>query len=317
MPFLSYILKGKGIKKPIEGFCNEQSINVSSKKIKKCDRIINALSIDVEDWFHLCAIPSLKPPEKWHEYESRVEINTKKILDILEEFDTKATFFVLGWVAEHHPEVVEEIALRGHEIGTHGYYHSLVYEQIPEEFENELIKSINVIEDISGKKVLGYRASSFSIKKSTEWAFDIMAKCGIKYDSSIFPAIRGQGGITSGEYSRKDIYEIETKHGTILEFPLSVISFFGKNLPVGGGGYFRTFPWYFTKWEIKRINKEGRSFISYSHPRDFDPDQPILDIPIYRKLKSYTGLKTSENKLRNMLKEFEFTSIENVLKLYR
>jgi len=279
--------------------------------------MINALSVDVEDWFHLCAIPSVKSPEKWHEYESRVEKNTKKILDILEEFDTKATFFILGWIAECHPEVVREIASKGHEIGTHGYYHSLIYEQTPEEFEDELIKSINVIEDISGETVRGHRAPSFSIKKNSEWAFDVMVKCGLKYDSSVFPAIRGQGGITSGRYNREDVYEIETEYGKILEFPLSVISFLGKDLPIGGGGYFRIFPWFFTRWGIKRINKEGRPFIPYLHPRDFDPEQPVLKIPIYRKFKSYTGLKTSERKFRNMLEEFEFTNIENVLDLYK
>jgi hypothetical protein len=139
----------------------------------------------------------------------------------------------------------------------------------------------------------------------------------LKYDSSVFPAIRGQGGITSGKYNRKDVYEIETEHGKIFEFPLSVISFLGKDLPIGGGGYFRIFPWFFTRWGIKRISKEGRPFIPYLHPRDFDPDQPVLKIPIYRKFKSYTGLKTSERKLRNMLEEFEFTNIENVVDLYK
>lgn len=269
-------------------------------------RPINALTFDIEEWFHLPNIERIKPIREWLDFEERIVKNVEKILNNLNHFNIKATFFILGWVAEHYPKIVKKIANDGHEIGTHGYYHLPVFSQKPGDFEKDLVKSIDIIESVTGKKVLGHRAPFFSIKEDCDWAFDIISKCGLKYDSSIFPTYRSNGGITSGRFKEENIFFIKTKHGKLLEFPLSMFKIFGKNIPVCGGGYFRAYPYALTNFGLKSLNDKNKSFMLYFHPRDFDPNQPVLNIPFYQKMKSYIGLRTSENKFKKLLSSFNF-----------
>jgi polysaccharide deacetylase family protein (PEP-CTERM system associated) len=250
-------------------------------------------------------------------------MNTQKILDILKKHNTAATFFVLGWIAEHHPDVVHAILESNskHEIATHGHFHELVYEQTPKHFMKQLKKSIKLLENLvdNAHPIIGHRAPSFSIKKNTRWAFDIMADCGIKYDSSIFPSARGQGGITSGKMKRTNIFIITTKskkNKIIIEFPMSVIKKFGKTIPICGGGYFRILPYSIIREGIRKFNnKLNQPVIFYFHPRDIDPNQPKLSIGIIRRFKTYQGLKTAETKLLNLLTDFKWKTVSNIIRL--
>jgi len=279
--------------------------------------MLNVLTIDIEDWFHICGIQSLKPIEEWDNYESRVLNNTTRLLEILKKKNITATFFVLGWIAEKHPEVIEQILKynNNHEIASHGYSHKLIYEMTPREFENDLLKSIIAIKKCIGesKDILGYRAPSFSINNKTEWAFKILIRNGIKYDSSIFSGIRGQGGIIDGKYNRTSIFPIKRDDNKLIEIPFAMGKLFMKNI-APGGGYFRIFPYIVTRRIINNINNiQKKPAIFYLHPRDIDPYQPTLKMSMYRHLKSYSGLKSTSEKLYKLLKDFKWISMRSLL----
>jgi polysaccharide deacetylase family protein (PEP-CTERM system associated) len=272
--------------------------------------MLNALVIDVEDWFHICNIKSGYTIKDWHNLESRVEKNTKKILEILKKKEVKASFFILGWIAERYPHIVNTIAEEGHEIGSHGYAHNLVYETSPEEFRKDLRKSLHIINKINEDKIYGYRAPGFSITQKTSWAFDILASEGIKYDASVFPAVRGHGGIRGAPIYA---YLINTSGGSIIEFPASVFSFMGINIAFCGGGYLRFFPYWFIKYRIKRMNKKGHPVVVSLHPREIDPHQPRMKLSLKRRFKYYVKLSSMENKLTKILKDFNFGPMREVL----
>ncbi len=276
--------------------------------------MINALTIDVEDWFHICGIKNEEIKfENWNKCEDRTVKNTLKLLDILADNNVKATFFFLGWVAERHPELVVKVRENGHEIATHGYAHKLIYEQSPEEFTKDLRKSISIIESITREKIIGHRGAGFSIKKDSLWALRIIAEAGLKYDSTIFPAKRGHGGLET-----KETYPYMIEFGNdykLWEFPISVIRVLGKNVPFSGGGYLRLFPYWFIRESIKRINEKGQPAIIYIHPRDLDIKQPRLNLPLNRKFKCYVNLSTTENKINALLSDFKFASVREALAL--
>jgi polysaccharide deacetylase family protein (PEP-CTERM system associated) len=270
-------------------------------------RVINALSFDIEDYFQVSNFESFVRFEDWRGYESRVERNTDKILQVLADHDSQATFFVLGWVAEQFPGLVERIALAGHELATHGYRHQLVYRLTPEEFRRDLRLSIDLIEQSGGQKVLGYRAPSFSITAENPWALDILHEEGLKYDSSIYPIRHPRYGMRE---SPLDPYEIRPG---LLEFPLATSRWAGMRVPVAGGGYFRIFPYFFIRWGLRRINREGRPFVFYLHPWEFDPDQPRLKASLQARFRHYRDLDRTEPRLRALMGEFEFTTVGRVL----
>jgi peptidoglycan-N-acetylglucosamine deacetylase len=270
------------------------------------------LTFDIEDWFHILDNPSTSSPENWENFSSRLEESLDMILEILENSNQKATFFILGWVAMKYPKLVKKISDLGYSIGSHSYAHQLAYEQTFSEFSIDLEKSIKVLQDVTGKEVLAYRAPGFSIKQSNLWVFEMLIKNGIKLDSSIFPAPRGHGGLLSFPYQTPTL--IQSSIGEITEFPLNYNTLFGKKIVFSGGGYFRFFP----KMVLKKWFRESDYLMTYFHPRDFDKDQPMIkDLSMARKFKSYYGLNSTQNKLREILKENNFVDLFDAQKFLK
>ena len=274
--------------------------------------IPNALTIDVEDYYHVAALAPSISRNSWDERESRVVDNTRKLLAIFEEFDVRATFFVLGWVAERHPHLVKEIAARGHEIGCHGFSHRVVYEQSPEEFREETRRSKDLLENLIGSEVLGYRAASFSITSKSLWALDILVELEFAYDSSIFPVRHDRYGIPDAERAP---HRMRTpKERSIVEWPLSTAQVLGCRLPLAGGGYFRLLPYWFSRWGLASINRrERRPFIFYLHPWEIDPAQPRVPAGRLSRFRHYTNLEKCEERLRRLLHEFRFSTARDGL----
>ena len=267
---------------------------------------MNILTFDIEEWFHILDNDSTKSEKNWTNYESRIHKNMQKIFDILESTNTKASFFVLGWIAEKYPEIIRSISEKGYEIGSHTTMHQLVYQQDKYRFKADVERSIKTLEDISGEKVKMFRAPGFSIKENNKWAFEVLYKLGIEIDSSIFPAKRSHGGLPSYGVSEPSI--IQYNGIELKEFPINTKTILGKRFIYSGGGYFRITPYSI----LKKWTKEDDYIMSYFHPRDFDPNQPIIEsLSLFRKFKSYVGLKQSETKLKNWLEDFDFIDIKS------
>src|SRR6056297_934293 len=262
------------------------------------------LTFDIEDWFHILDHPTTKSEKEWVNFKPRIYEGIDKIFNILESFDHKASFFVLGWIAEKHPNIIKEICDRGYEIGSHTATHQLVYEQSKEEFYQDVDRSIKTLEDISGKKVTMFRAPGFSITEHNKWAFEVLVELGIEIDSSVFPAGRAHGGMPSYGLAKPSILEY---NGVMLkEFPINTHSFLDKNLNYSGGGYFRLMPYRL----LKQWTSKDTYVMSYLHPRDFDSGQPMIeDLSTLRKFKSYVGLESAKPKLKKWLQDFEFIDI--------
>ena len=258
------------------------------------------LTFDIEDWFHLLDFEETKSESSWSKYESRIEQNLDRILELLDHHQQKATFFCLGWVGRKYPHLVKKIDQLGHEVGCHSDAHQLVYELSPRVFREDTHKAISVLEDLTSKKVVSYRAPGFSVTPETPWFFEVLLENGIERDSSIFPAKRAHGGHNQLTLARP--YQIHTPSGTIREFPINVKNLMGKKIVYAGGGYFRLFPYSL----IKRFSKETDYVMTYFHPRDFDPDQPVLQgLSKTRRFKSYYGLGTSFGKLDSFIQDFD------------
>jgi len=270
---------------------------------------MNILTFDIEEWFHILDNDSTKTVKEWTKYESRIHKNMERIFDLLEKHNQKATFFCLGWIAETYPEIVKEIVNHGYEVGTHTRMHQLVYEQRPNEFRDDLEHSIKTLEDLSGKKVKYFRAPGFSIREDNKWAFEILVEQGIEVDCSIFPAPRAHGGFPSYEQPVPSI--LKYRDIELKEFPISYRPILGKPVIFSGGGYFRLFPYSM----IRRWSNESQYIMSYLHPRDFDPDQPVIkELSAFRKFKSYVGLKGAEKKLEQWLTDFKFIDLGTAVK---
>jgi polysaccharide deacetylase family protein (PEP-CTERM system associated) len=277
------------------------------------DPIVNAMTIDVEDYFHVSVFDGVVPRQRWPDLESRVCANTDRLLIILEEADVKATFFVLGWVAERWPQLVRRIAERGHEIASHGYGHRLVYDQTPREFREDLRRAKGVVEDAASVTVFGYRAPSYSVTPRSLWALDILIEEGFRYDASIFPVHHDRYGIP---VSARHAYRIERESGALWEAPASTVRCGAMNLPIAGGGYFRILPYGWTRWGIDRLNRvERRPAIFYLHPWEIDPDQPRLDASMLSRFRHYRNLDKTESRLRALLRDFRFGPMLSVLAL--
>lgn len=271
--------------------------------------MINLLTIDLEDYYHVTGMADIVPFNKWDNFESRVEINVDILLEALGE--TKATFFVLGWAAERFPDLIRKISKLGHEIATHGRDHRLITNMTRVEFDADLEASIKLLEDLTGKPIIGYRAPSFSITDQTTWAFEVLARKGLKYDSSVFPMKRSRGGVPGTELKP---YIMKTSSGWIMEFPLTVWNFMGKKLPVGGGGFFRLYPYWMTREMMKKVNSSGRPVVVYLHPWELDFGQPRLKSLFTRTgFNHYIGLKTTLKKIEKLLSDFKFFCIRDYL----
>ncbi len=272
----------------------------------------NALTVDVEDYFQVAAFARQIDPATWDQIPLRVEHNTQRLLDLFAEHRVKATFFVLGWVAERCPGLVRTIAERGHEVACHGYSHQLIYGQTPAVFRAETVRAKACLEDQAQRAVLGYRAASYSITRCSLWALDVLAELGFSYDSSIFPIRHDRYGIPG---SPRWPYRLTTPNGgTLIEFPPSTFSLLGYRLPVAGGGYFRLYPYPFTRFALARLNRtEGQPFIFYLHPWEIDPEQPRIHAGWLSNFRHYTNLRRCEARLRRLLGDFRFTTVREVL----
>jgi polysaccharide deacetylase family protein (PEP-CTERM system associated) len=273
----------------------------------------NILTIDVEDWFQVEALKKCISYQEWNSCESRVLSNVLRILEILDENGAKATFFILGWIAERSHRVVIEIEKHGHEIASHGYGHRVVYEQEEIEFENDIKKSLAILEELTGRKVIGYRAPNFSITDQSLWAYEILSESGIEYTSSVFPA-KHVFQVYGLRQAPRFPFVLSLKNGSrIKEFPLSTIKIFGRPMPLGGGAYLRIMPYWYNKWAINKINREGHPAIVYFHPWEIDPFQPKQNLGVLGKFRHYFNLDIMELKIRMLLKDFQFGAISEFL----
>jgi polysaccharide deacetylase family protein (PEP-CTERM system associated) len=273
---------------------------------------INAMSIDVEDYFHVAALSEAIAREDWDSMNARVDQSTRRLLEVFDTTGTRATFFVLGWVAERHPALVREIHRRGHEIACHGYSHRMVYQQSPEEFRSETLRSKALLEDISGEAVTGYRAASYSITAKSRWALDILVEAGFQYDSSIFPVRHDLYGVPDAP---RFPHVLTTDNGgRLVEFPPTTARLLGQNIPAAGGGYFRLYPYALSRWLLQRVNDGDREpAIFYLHPWEVDPEQPRVDAGWRSRFRHYNNLAKCEGRLRRLLGDFQFAPAREVL----
>jgi polysaccharide deacetylase family protein (PEP-CTERM system associated) len=273
--------------------------------------IVNAMTVDVEDYFQVSAFDDVVPRDQWTRHESRVVANTDRLLELFADAGVRGTFFVLGWVATEYPELVRRIAAGGHEVASHGFGHRLVYELTRQEFTDDVRRSRDVLAEITGRRVLGYRAPSFSVTARSLWALDVLLEEGFVYDASIFPIHHDRYGIPTAP---RHFHARELAQGQLWECPSSTVRLGGTNLPVGGGGYFRLLPYAWTRWGMARINRrENQPAIFYLHPWEIDPDQPRLPTSRLTAFRHYCNLHKTEDRLTRLLRHFRFAPLADVL----
>jgi polysaccharide deacetylase family protein (PEP-CTERM system associated) len=268
------------------------------------------LTVDVEDWFHILENPAVPAIELWDGLESRVDKNVNRLIELFSRAGVKATFFWLGWVAERNKMLVELCKKEGHEIGSHGYAHLLISETSREIFREDVQHSKLMLEDIIGEEVRGFRASGFGITGDTRWAFDIIREAGFEYDSSVFPAAHGHGGIPDSQLVP---YTMMTTCGPLIECPMSVVEMAGRRFSVFGGGYLRLAPPWLIKWGIEHLEKNNRPLIVYIHPREIDPDHPRLPLGLKRNFKCYVNLHTTFEKIEWLCNNYRFVTMKDYL----
>ncbi len=281
------------------------------------DETLHALSVDVEDYFHVAALSRVISPDDWDTLPSRVERNTERLLELFDRQQVKCTFFVLGWVAERHPALIRKLADHGHEIASHGYSHQLIYNQTPAVFAEETRKSKLILEDIIQQPVTGYRAASYSITRESLWALDILAELGFTWDSSIFPILHDRYGIPD---SPKTPYTIQTSNGTSLrEFPLTTARLFRLTIPAAGGGYFRQFPYPLFRHLFRlATHNNTRPQMFYLHPWEIDPEQPrYSDASWFSRFRHYTNLDKCYGRLERLLQDFSFGTVSQSYEAYQ
>jgi polysaccharide deacetylase family protein (PEP-CTERM system associated) len=275
--------------------------------------IVNAMTVDVEDYFHVSAFDAVVSRAGWDGFESRVSHNTDRLLELFDRANVRSTFFVLGWVAERFPSLVRRIAELGHEVASHGYNHQLLYMLTPRQFREDVRAAKSAIEDAAGAPVVGFRAPSYSVIESSLWALDILIEEGFAYDSSIFPIHHDRYGIPD---SPRHPYVLRRAGGALLEVPGSTVRLGRVNVPIGGGGYFRQFPYAWTKWGIDRVNRIERQPVTfYMHPWEIDPDQPRMPVGTVTRVRHYRGLERTADRLARLLRDFRFDSVTSALNL--
>lgn len=275
--------------------------------------MLNALTIDVEDYFHVSAFEKCISCDEWEDMPRRVEANTNRVMDILDECALKATFFVLGWVAERHPELVRRMSKEGHEVCCHGFSHQRITAMTQQEFADDLDRSKKLLQDLSGQEVAGYRAPSYTITARTIWALDTLVEAGFKYDSSIFPIHHDIYGMPDAD---RFIHRIQRESGSLLEFPPTTfqLKLPGKelNLPVSGGGYLRLLPVSWISAAFKKTNGFGHPCVLYFHPWEIDPGQPRIKAPLKSRFRHYLNLARTESKLRSLFGAHSFAPMRQV-----
>ena len=272
--------------------------------------MFNAISVDLEDWYHICGIDDTSVRSKWQKYNVRLEENIEKILRLFKQHNVHATFFTVGVIAENSPALIKKIADAGHELASHGFAHRRIFDMNPEEFEKDLIRSKIAIEKAAGKRILGYRAPEWSLKQSNLWALDALKKIGFAYDASAVPLTH-----LSGKWFGLYPHEIKTKYGGIIEFPLSTFRCFWERLPFSGGLPMRINPYFHILDSTVKINRLGYPVIFYLHPWELDSEHEKIELPINRKFMHYCNIKSTEKKFKLLLTRLEFSTVENVLGL--
>lgn len=274
--------------------------------------MLNAFCVDLEEWFHVCGVEApYKDPATWGDAQSCVEQDSEILLGLLDEVGAKGTFLSVGWIAERRPELIKRISDLGHEIGCHGYYHRLVFEQKPEEFRKEISRSRKILQDASGQEVTCFRAPGFSLTSDCFWAYPILAEEGIRIDVSVVPATRDHGGI---EGFGREPFILETGAGDVQVFPVSVMRFAGRTIPFSGGGYLRLFPMPLVHHGFRQNHRRGLPVMAYIHPREINPAQPRIPLPPRKRFKYYVGLASCEGKLRSLLHTYRFGTVSEVLR---
>jgi polysaccharide deacetylase family protein (PEP-CTERM system associated) len=275
------------------------------------NHIVNAMTVDVEDYFHASAFDRGVSRAAWDQLESRVVPNTRRLLEMFSAHDVRATFFVLGWVADKFPALIKDISAAGHELASHGYHHQLVYLLTPSQFRDDVRRSKGTIEQIAGAPVRGYRAPSFSIVKQSLWALDVLIEEGFAYDASIFPIRHDRYGIADAP---RHAHMIKRASGSILELPSSTVKVGQTNYPIAGGGYFRLFPYAMTKWGISQVNTADlQPVMLYIHPWEVDREQPRLPGPMTTQLRHHIGMATTIDKLNRVMEDFSFGPVRDVI----
>ena len=274
--------------------------------------ITNALSVDVEEYYHGMEFEAALPGEQRGSLPSRVEGSVDQVLALLADHNARATFFTVGQVAEAHPEMVRRMDCAGHEVACHSYRHELVYRQSPEEFRADIRRAKAVLEDLTGKAVIGYRAPNYSIQIGQQWAYDILLEEGFRYDSSVYPILHDRYGQADAP---RFSYEIRrTGDRSLIEFPIGTVQIAGLNLPLGGGGYFRLFPEVLFRLGIRRVNRtDNQPVMFYFHPWELDPDQPRPPMPWHHRFRHYVGLSRQAAKLSKLFRSIRFATVQDVL----
>ena len=265
----------------------------------------NVVSVDVEDYFHAETFSSVVDRARWDGYASRVEVNTRRLLELLGSLNVHGTFFVLGWVADRFPGLVRDIAAGGHELACHSYWHRLIYKLEPAEFREDTRRAKDVIEQVAGQPVYGYRAPTYSIIDRSIWALEVLAELGFQYDSSIYPIRHDRYGMPGAP---RVPFRFQTPSGPMTEFPITTFQLAGHNMPVGGGGYLRLLPQFYTHLGLRRVQKEGVPIVVYIHPWEVDPEQPTLPVSLSSRLRHYTNLSRTFDRFQRVLQEGSYTS---------
>jgi len=273
-------------------------------------RVVNAMTVDVEDYFHASAFDLVASRSSWAARESRVVKNTQILLQFFDRTHIHATFFILGWVAERCPQLVRDIAAGGHEIASHGFHHQLIYMLTPDQFREDVRRAKATLEDAAGCSVRGYRAPSFSIVQSSLWALDVLTEEGYRYDASIFPIRHDRYGIADAP---RHTHRIDTAAGPIVEVPASTVRIGQHNLPIAGGGYFRLLPYAWTHWGMARLNRAGEPAVFYIHPWEIDADQPRLPVGRVTAMRHYHGLHKTLGRLEALCRDFPFDTVSAML----
>jgi polysaccharide deacetylase family protein (PEP-CTERM system associated) len=276
--------------------------------------VLNALTIDVEDYYQVSAFEQCVDRARWDDFEPRVALGTRRILDILDRAGVRATFFVLGWIADRQPALVRAIHAAGHEVASHGYWHRLIYQQSPDEFRADIRRSRSVLEEITGEAVTAYRAPSFSITRRNLCALDVLIEEGFRIDSSIYPTYHDRYGIAGAPLGP---HRLVRSSGAIWEFPGTVWRGFGYPLPIGGGGYLRLYPYWLTRLGLRAINRTGRPFVAYLHPWELDAEQPRLRPGRLKAFRHYVNLDRTERRLTRLLGGFTFATLTETLAVWR
>jgi polysaccharide deacetylase family protein (PEP-CTERM system associated) len=273
------------------------------------DGVINAMTVDVEDYFQVSAFEEVIDRDDWCRQECRVEQNTDKILEMFDRYDVRATFFMLGWVADRYPALVRRIVDAGHELASHGYSHIRVTRQQPRAFSEDIRRTRKLLEDTAGCEVRGYRAASYSIVRETLWAHDLLQEAGYRYSSSVYPIHHDLYGIPDAPR-----FAYRVGGGGLLEIPVTTVSLFNRNLPCGGGGYFRLLPYRLSRWAMQRVNSRDRMpCVFYFHPWEIDPDQPRqTGIGAKTRFRHYLNLGLMKSRIEGLLRDFRWGRMDRV-----